>query len=169
MINCIDCDHTISEHARMCPSCGRPWPADGVSPSKKFVKKVISFLTFDTIWYIFCVIGTGAMVGAGIQLYLNKNPDFSDISDYFWEDFLYSSAIGTPVVILLGAITILAGLLWFWVVDKYLIVEHQITKTKKHQGHEHIVKRYSVEARRRTILRWVLVSPILLLVINFLN
>ena len=111
----------------------------------------------------------GGLIGAWIQHDLKRNPNFTDLSDYFWEDFLYSSAIGTPVLILIGAIIILAYLIWLWAVDKYLTFEQKTTKTKKYQGHENIVKRYRIEERRRTILRWVLVSPILLLVIDFLN
>jgi predicted amidophosphoribosyltransferase len=61
IINCIDCNQPISEVAKMCPHCGRPWPKDGKSLIRKLSEKLFKFI-LSNLHYIMSILIMGVLL-----------------------------------------------------------------------------------------------------------
>ena len=61
IINCIDCNQPISELAKMCPHCDRPWPKDGKSLIRKLSEKLFKFI-LSNLHYIMSILIVGVLL-----------------------------------------------------------------------------------------------------------
>ena len=194
MINCIDCNHSISGKAKVCPNCGRPWPKDGQNPAIKFVRSCASQAfknIFVTIYYIICIGFSGAMLGAAIKMYslysVNYGIEKVDLySLVFWKkliqlglghflrnDFWGSMLIGTPTLILImvAVITLLllGSLAWERLTELYIKVEYKIISFRPWA--KNLIKNYAPNSnlvkKQRTRFRWLL--AVLIFTILVLN
>jgi hypothetical protein len=175
IVTCIDCDETISKLAKSCPHCGRPWPTDGKNPYSNFLKKAVVNI-LRNLHYVLGLLAAGAMLGAGIQSHLETSNYHGQANFYFWNDFIGSSILGTPILLGLMAVAIAAGIaakiIWHWLEELYLKIEFRIISIKSWPNYTDVqngfVLRQQLETKRRKTLRWIIVSPFILIFLSYI-
>lgn len=177
IIPCIDCNQPVSEMAKMCPNCGRPWPKDGKSLILKRTEKVFKFI-LSNFFYLLSILILGPLVGATIKAYQDGN-DRNEVNYYFWSEFISSAFIGIPT--LLVSMGLIIGLwmavifIWLRLSDFYLALEYKIISLKQwpelDEASEKIrttLKLENIERRRRLIFRWIIAFPLILIFVDYL-
>ena len=177
LTECIDCNQPVSEMAKMCPHCGRPWPRDGKSLILKRTEILLKFI-LSNFFYLISIIFLGPLVGATIKSYQDGN-DRNDIIYYYWSEFISSAVIGVPTLLI--SVGLIIGLwiavifIWLKLSDFYLFLEYKIISLKQwpkldeaSDKIETTLKLRKIERRRRLIIRWIIAFPLILIVLDYL-